>query len=299
MAVMNQAKFAAFVQKDLSESFAYGYEDMRSNLGAVFTNESPDQAIVSQRLLGNLGSVPRFEGEVSYDDPKQSYGKETEEIEYAFGVKVTKKFRRNDLYGVVRGRVEELGERFKMLREGIGADVFNGAFTTTLTADGLALCHTAHTSDQVGGVSQGNKGTTAMNAVAVESTRRLMVAFKNNRGGILPGNYPTLLIVPTALAETAYEIIQSAGKVDTALNNPNYHKGKYELLVWDNFLTSSTAWFMVNQRLMRRLLKFYEWNPTEFMQAGEFDTLVSKHAGYSSCNVSALDWRFIYGHQPS
>ena len=50
---------------------------------------------------------------------------------------------------------------------------------------------------------------------------------------------------------------------------------------------------------VKEYLSFYEWNPTEFLYAGEVDTLVTKHVGYSSKNVSIVDWRPVYGHQVS
>lgn len=295
---MNQANFSYFVQKDLSEHFAVEYGEFESMIPALFTEKKPDQAIVYEVLVGDLGSVPVFDGEVSYDDTKQSYRKSVEEIEYALGVKVTKKLRRNDMYNIVQQQVRLLARRFRARREGIAADVFNLAFSSTTTADALALCYSAHTSDQ-GGANQGNSGSTAMSAVSVEATRRLMIAFKTNRDNIIAGTFPDMLLVPTALEQTGYEIIASKGKVDTANNNENFLKGKYKMAVWHNWLTDSNNWFMINSKLMKEYLRLYNWNPVEFYYAGEMDTLVSKHAGYMSMNVSAVDWRFIYGHAVS
>ena len=295
---MNQANWSYFVQKDLSEHFGVSYGEFESMLPALFDDRDPDQAIVYQALMGDLGSVPVFDGEVSYDDTKQSYRKSTEEIEYALGIKVTKKLRRNDLYGLVQQQVRLLATRFRSAREGIGADIFNGAFSSTTVADTLSLCHTAHTSD-VGGSTQGNSGTSAFSPANVEATRRLMIQIKTNRDNIQAATYPDMLLVPTNLEEAAFELIKSKGKVDTAQNNENFHKGRYKLAVWHNWLTDQNNWFMINSKLMKEYLAFYEWNPVEFFYAGEFDTLTSKHAGYMSCNVSAVDWRFIYGHNVS
>lgn len=295
---MNQKNASYFVQKDLSERFAVEYGDFVTNIPALFTTKTPDQAIVYEALTGDLGAVSVFDGEVSYDDAKQSYRKSTEEIEYAHGLKVTKKLRRNDLYGFVQEKVGDLAIRFRAAREGKAADVFNGAFSTTTVADGLALCHTTHTSD-VGGSSQGNKGTSAFSPANVEATRRLMVKFKTNRDNIQNATFPDLLLLPIDLEEKGYELIKSKGKVDTALNNPNFHEGRYKMLVWPNWLTDANNWFMLNSKLTKKYLRFYEWNPVEFFFAGETDTLVSKHVGYMSINVSAVDWRFVYGHAVS
>jgi len=295
--MLNQGNHSYFVQKDLSEHFGQEYGEFQSMIPALYTTKKPDQAIVYEALLGGLGSVPVFDGEVSYDDAKQSYRKSCEEIEYAFGIKVTKKLRRNDLYGMVQDTVREMAQRFRAARESIAAGTFNDGFSTATVADGLSLFNTAHTSDQAGGVSQSNKGTSAFSPANVEATRRLMIAFKSPRNQIQNATFPDLLLLPTALEEKGYELIKSKGKVDTALNNPNFHEGKYKMAVWQNWLTDADNWFMGNSRQMKRFLKFYEWNPTEFFHAGEVDTLVSKHVGYMSVNVSAVDWRFAYGHE--
>ena len=133
-------------------------------------------------------------------------------------------------------------------------------------------------------------------AANVEATRRLTVAFRTNKDNIMPGVAGDMLLVPTNLNEQAYELISSSGKVDTAQNNLNFHKGRYSLVVWDQWLTDTNNWFMLNSRLTDEYLHFLEWNPTEFFYAGEMDTLVSKHAAYMSINTSAVEWRFAYGH---
>ena len=294
---MNQGNWSYFVQKDLSHHFATEYEEFESMIPALFTPREPDQAIVYEAVVGDLGSVDIFDGEITFDETKQSYRKSVEEVEYALGVKVTKKLRRNDLYGIVQTRVKRLAQRFRAKREGIAADVFNGAFSTTTVADTLSLCNTAHTSD-VGGSNQGNSGTSAFSPANVEAARRLMIKFKSNRDNITT-TFPDMLLLPTELEEQGYELIKTKGRVDTAMNNANFHEGKYKMAVWHNWLTSSKNWFMINSKLMEEYLSFYEWNPVEFFFAGEFDTLTSKHAGYFSANVSAVDWRFVYGNNVS
>lgn len=297
MSILNQANWSRFVQKDLSHWFSTEYSDFESMIPALFTQREPDQAIVYEVLTGDLGAVEVFDGEIAYDESKQSYRKSVEEVEYAQGIKVTKKLRRNDLYGIVQKQVVKLAQRMRAKRESIAADIFNGAFSTATVADTLSLCNSAHTSD-VGGSNQGNSGTSAFSPANVEATRRLMIAFKSNRDNITT-TFPDMLIVPTALEEQAFELIKTKGKVDTAMNNANFHEGKYKLAVWHNWLTDSNNWFMANSKLMKDYLSFYEWNPVEFFYAGEFDTLTSKHASYCSVNVSAVDWRWLYGHAVS
>ena len=296
---MNQANFSYFVQKDLSEHFGAGWGDFESMIPALFTRKTPDQAIVYEVLVGDLGTVPVFDGEVSYDDSKQSYRKSTEEVEYAYGIKTTKKLRRNDLYGIVQDQARLLGGRFRAVGESIAAGIFNGAFGTTTTADTLSLCNSAHTSDQTDGANQSNTGTSAFSPSIVESMRRNMIKFKSNRNNILPDSFPDLLLGPTELEEKFFEINKSGKQVGTALNNANWHEGKWKTATWHNWLSDTDNFFLINSKQMKRFLKFYEWNTTEFFFAGEVDTLVTKHVGYRSFNVSAADWRWVFGQNPA
>lgn len=292
---MNQGNWSYFVQKDLSNHFAVEYGDFQSMVPSLMSIKKPDQAIVYEALVGDLGAVQVFDGEVAYDESKQSYRKSIEEEEVALGVKVTKKLRRNDLYGIVVKQVKLLAQRFRAQRESRGASIFNGAFGTATVADTLSLCNSAHTSD-VGGSNQSNTGTSAFSPANVEATRRLMIQFKTNRDNIQAATYPDTLLVGTKNEEKAYELIKTKGKVDTALNNENFYKGRYQMIVWHNWLTDDDDWFMLNLKLFKEHAAFYEWNPTEFFLAAESDTLVSKHVGYASNNVSVVDWRGVFGH---
>ena len=295
MALLTQANWNNFVQKDLSEVFMDQYRDWQSMLPSLFRNVDATQGTEYDQEVGDLGEVPEFHGQVAFDDSRQGYRKSISEQEYALGIKVQRKLLRNDLYGVVRDNAGLLAASARARREGIGASIFNNAFNTTHTVgDGLALCSTAHTSNY-GGSAQGNSGTSALSAAALEATRILMVAFKTNRDNIMT-SAPDTLLVPTNLHEKAWEIVNTYGKMDGALNNRNFHFGKYNLAVWDNFLTDSNNWFLLDSKRMKKVLKYRQWEPVSFFKSGEFDTLVQKYATYFSVAVSSHEWRFIYGH---
>lgn len=292
--VVTQSQLPSIVQRDLSEVFLDQRRKFKSMLPSLFKFVEATQGTERDLELGDLGNVAEFTGEVPYEGFAEGYGKSITETEYALGVKVQRRLLRNDLYGVVRNNVGLLADAFQQKREQIGASIFNNAFNTTHTVgDTLALCSTAHTSN-VGGANQGNSGTSALSAANLEATRILMVKYKTNKDNIRQAQ-PTLLLVPTDLHEKAFEIVNSYGKMDTALNNRNFHFGKWNLAVWDNFLTDTTNWFVIDEDLMKTVLKYRVWEPTQFFRSGEFDTLVQKYAGYMSCAVSTVEWRFIYG----
>lgn len=293
--VITQSQWPSIVQRDLSEVYLDQKRKFSSMLPAFFNMIDAQQGTEYDLEGGDLGKVPEFTGDIAYEDFKEGYKKSVSEVEYALGVKVQRKLLRNDLYGVVRRNVGLLADSFNQKVEEIGADVFNSAFSTSLTVgDGLALCSTAHTS-KVGGANQGNSGTSTLSAANLEATRILMVKYKTNKDNIRVAK-PSLLLVPTDLHEKAWEIVNSYGKMDTAMNNRNFHFGKWNLAVWDNFLTDTNNWFVIDEELMKQVLNFRWWERRQFFRSGEFDTLIQKYAGYMSCAVSTVEWRFIYGH---
>lgn len=296
--LLTQANWSSVVQRDLSEVFLDQYRDFSSMVPMLFRLVEASQGTEYDLEAGDIGEVPEYGGEITFDESKEGYKKSISETEYALGLKVQRKLLRNDLYDVVRTQVGLLAQAFRQKKEQIGASVFNNAFNTTHTVgDGLALCSSAHTS-KVGGSNQSNSGTSALSAANLEATRINMVKFKTNRDNIRTAT-PDLLLVPTDLHEKAWEIVYSYGKVDTANNNRNFHYGKYNIAVWDNFLTDTNNWFLIDSMVMKKYLKYRQWEPVQFFRSGEFDTITQKFAGYMSNAVSTVEWRWIYGQNVS
>ena len=107
-------------------------------------------------------------------------------------------------------------------------------------------------------------------------------------------NYDTILCTIDK-EETAWEVINSKGKVDTANNNRNFHEGRYKLAIWDK-LTDSNNWFMIDSRLAKMFLLFWDRVKPELKQDNDTDTLVAKWYVYYRCSAGWADWRQIYGH---
>ena len=77
--------------------------------------------------------------------------------------------------------------------------------------------------------NQSNEGTSTLSASSTETTRLLMADFRDDQNEMISYEMDTILI-PINLEQTGWEIINSTGKVDTAENNANFHKGKYKML---------------------------------------------------------------------
>ena len=295
-ALATQSNWPSIVQKDLSIVFADQYRQKESMLGAVVQFKDATQGTEYDLEGGDIGEVGNFNdtGIIGFSSPTEGYKKSVSEVQWALGIKATRQLLRNDLYGVLKNRAAALADAFADKREAVGASPFVDGFTSFTTGDTLSLFNTAHTNNQ-NALTQSNRGTTAFSPTAVETARLAMLAFKTNADQKMAVRMDTL-IVPANLEEKAYELIKSAGKVDTANNNRNFHQGKYKLIVWENYLADANNWFAADMTLMKRHLIFREWEPVQFFRSGEFDTLVAKFAGYMSINISSVEWRWGYGN---
>lgn len=289
--------FADLLEPGLRTVFADVFNRQTSNLPVLFNMQDSEKAVEHDLEMGDIADFEPFTGSIAYDDIKEGYKTNYEHTEYAKGLKIERKLVQDDMYSVINKRPAALSLAAFRRREADGASVFNNSFNSGYTGgDALSLCNSAHTSN-VGGTTQSNTGTTALSPTAVETVRRAMVKFKTNRDNNFTVE-PDMLIVPVDLDQTAYEIINSKGKVDTAQNNVNFHFGKYKLVVWPNYLTSTTRWWMVDSQMMKMFLLWFDREPVQFFRDSDFETLVAKFAGYMRYSFGWSDWRWVFGNNP-
>ena len=186
---------------------------------------------------GGGADLETFDGQLSYDATSQLYDVEVDFPEKAKGMKIQKMLYDDDLFGIMDQRPRNLAVDVARTREKEGAETFNGAFTGTGGGDSLSLCNSAHPYSPDDGTTQSNAGSTAMSAAQIEVTRRFAhTSVLNDRGELANVNYD-LILCTVANEETAWEIINSKGKVDTDNNNRNFHYGRYKLAVWDRLIS--------------------------------------------------------------
>lgn len=289
--------FPDLLEPGLREIFADEYYlTQQESIGQILYNVQESRKAVEHDLeMGDIPDFTQFTGTVAYSSTGEGYKTDYPHQEYTGGMKVERKLVDDDLYGVINKRPQLLALAAFRKRESDMASLFNNAFNTGIIGgDSLPLCSTAHTSKILSSLTISNAGTTALSPVEVDTARITMVKFQSNIGNPLTIN-PDMLIVPVDLQSYAYEIINSRGKVDTAQNNANFHFGRYKLAVWPNWLTSKTRWFMVDSRLMKMFLLWFDRIPLQFYRDADFSTLVAKFMGYMRYSFGWSDWRWVYG----
>lgn len=274
----------------------------------LYNVQTSDKSYEKDSSVGSFSDLTPFTGTIAYDDVYQGYDVTYTAVEYAKGFKIERKLYDDDLYNIISKKPRGLAIAAKRTMEKSAANIFNTAFDATagvIAVDGitvlsnseaLPLCDAAHTSTATSS-TQNNEGTSALSATAVEATRIAMAGLMDDRDNKI-SIQPDLILCPRNLEETAWEIISSKGKVDTAENNPNFHEGKYKLAVWD-YLTDSNNWFMIDSSMMKLALNWFDRIPLEFFQDKSFDTLIAKYACYARWSYGWSDWRWIYGQKVS
>lgn len=295
MGVVASEQFGYLLDPGLRKIFMDEYALPEGQVGNLFGIEKSTKATEYDLGVGGIGDLEEFTGTIPYDDFKQQYRVSYTHREWVKGMKIERKLVDDDQYSIINKRPATLALAAKRTREKHGSSVFNSAFTTSVFTggDGYALCATAHT--RVGtSTTVGNSGTTALSATAVEATRLLGRAFTDETDNLMQARFD-MLLVPPALEETAWLIVSTAGKLGSADNDLNFNKGKYKIIVWD-YLSDSNNWFMIDSRMAKLYLKWFDRIPTEFNKDKDFETYVAKWSVYQRYSYGFSDWPWLYGH---
>lgn len=287
--------FSDLILPGLRKVFIEIAQEPEPMLESLFNVQPSSKPYEQDSSVGQFDDFDEFNGTIAFDDVTQGYDVKYEFTEYAKGFKIGRSLADDDLYGIISKKPEGLARAAKRTREKHGASLFNNAFTTETSTwlDGCELCASDHSSPVSGVSTQSNEGTTALSATAVESYRQLMKMYKGDRGEILDCD-GDLILTPLGLEETAWEIINSKGKVDQSTNNANFHEGKYKLAVWRR-LTDANNWFLIDSTLMKTYLLWFDRVKPEFAKDTDSNTLIAKFTAYMRYGYGWSAWQFIYG----
>lgn len=243
-----------------------------------------------------LAAVKPEGGAVSYDTAQQGYLTRYTHVTYALGFIITREIVDDDQYDIVgQKRASGLAFSMRQTKEIVGANVYNGAFTSYTTGDGLYLLDTSHTN--VAGGTYDNITTAAtLSEAALEDLSILIMGATNDRG-LNIALVPQSLIIPPALVFEADRILNSPLRVGTADNDLNALKnmGKFPGGVKVNhYLTSTTAYFLRTD--CPDGMKHFERRGDDFTMDNDFDTDNAKYKATGRYSFGATDPRGLYGN---
>jgi hypothetical protein len=170
--------------------------------------------------------------------------------DFANSVELSKDLFDDQMHGVWSRTVSDLALMARITQDQNAFSVYRNAFTTTLTADGSALIASR---TLLNGSTYTNLITGALSPTTL-NTAIIAMRQQKNQAGVVLGNAPAYLLVPSSLFKHALEITESALIADNANNNLNVYRSAYGITVFtspylDSVISggSDTAWFLLSR----------------------------------------------------
>ncbi len=301
---MQSGSFGDLLDPRFQKIFSDEQKQLKSMISEVYTvipTNGRNNMTFSE--IGTLSDWEEFTGQIPFSSINQGYDVTMTPVEFAKGIQVERKLYDDDQYHIFDQRPKNLATSGNRKREKDAARIFNNAFSVDTYfynhTEGVALCSNSHTTTSGASTASGfdNLSTAALTATAVFAARLQMLGFRDDQAQIYDVE-PDELWFPADLSEQAFEIVKSAGKVDTAYNNRNFHEGRYTLKEYRR-LTDTNNWFLCDASQRKQYLFWSDRIQMEFAMVEDFDTLVAKWRGYMRYSMTYVNWRFINGSQVS
>ncbi len=296
--MLTSAQWAEALAPGIREWFSIGFASRPSLMGSLFNVQGSDSAEEFFHSFGSTSPDAWALYEQSGIVPKVSFDKGYKSTftheEFALEMDVQRKFIDDNKYANVIDAARQLGSSAALKREMDAASVFNNADAATpVGGDAVSLANASHpASPTKSAVVQDNISALTLSAANVETVRQTMLAVTDDTNNIA-GVQPSLLLVPTALENDAKIITQTEADVGSADNDINPQRGRFTYMVWP-YLTSSTAWFMIDEVLMKQSLFWFDRVPVDVRRKTQDETLFSTWIGYMRYSFGWRDWRWIH-----
>ena len=176
---------------------------------------------------------------------KQGASKTLTPVKYGLGFSISEEAVEDGKFDMIGDHVKKLARSAKESQEISAMNIFNKAFTSETTADGVAICSTSHTLPS-GGTLRNRLSTDA--DLSVASLETALTDFETvfvGDSGIIYKLMPKVLLVHPSNKRLAKELIGSDLKAETADNNMNSFKEEGLRVVSSPHLTDLDAWFML------------------------------------------------------
>ena len=190
----------------------------------LFGTKSSTKAYEDRMQVAGLGTfVTKAEGTpIAFDDPVQGGQVRTVHQTYALGWRATMEMMEDDQFSIMGQMSADLGDSARDHQERLAWGLVNDGFTgTTYTGlEGDTLFQTAHTQLRAGTGSVSNilSPAVALSATGIEDIMTLADTTTSLEGRFIQLN-PNILLIHPNLQHTAYELLQTEYKVDSADNN--------------------------------------------------------------------------------
>lgn len=168
--------------------------------------------------------------------------------DFASGIEISKDLYDDNMHGVWAQDVRDFALKARVTQDQNAFKIFRGAFTTTLTADGVSFINAAH--PLIGG---GTTSNVISGALSDTTLNNAIVALRTqvDQSNVILGCVPNVLLVPPTLFKYALTLTDSALIADNSTNAINVYRSAYGFTVHSSpYLSaaaggSDTAWFLM------------------------------------------------------
>lgn len=263
--MFNEQQNLAIVRTELDSVFyqEFNYEDSNPVMtncknAMIFRQETTDKAFDIEEIYRGVNLFPIISETqtVPTSTPRVANKITTAIKDFAESVELSKDLFDDNMHGVWARTVQDLALKARVSQDANAFKIFRGAFTTTLTADGNALCSTHNL---LNGATYSNNLYVASGSVSsVLSSTSLnnaivQLAQQPDQTGVVLGQQPVILLVPPTLIKLALELSDSALAGDQSTNAINVYRSAYGYRVYSTPYIgaatggSDTAWFLLGR----------------------------------------------------
>ena len=237
--MFNESQNAAIVRTELDFVF---YQELEydatnptiatANSGELFKPQYTTHAAEVYEVFAGVGlySQTAETGTVNLDTPKVTNKVFVNVLDWTKGVELSKNMFDDNMHGVWARIVSDMARKARITQDFNAFGLIRGAQTTTLTADGVALGG-AH--PLIKGGTYTNVFTGATSALSDTSLNTAIISMRQqpDQSGVIMGNAPSILLVPSALFKLAMQLVDSALVADNSNNAINVYRSAYAIKV--------------------------------------------------------------------
>jgi hypothetical protein len=257
--------------------------------------------------VSGMGQLVEFTGQLNYGDVAQGYDVTITPVQFNRAFSIERLLADTDQTDIMNSKPRALGTAAARTRNYHAVRPFDNAFTTDSLfashSEGVPMCSNSHTTTTGASTTTGydNLTTSAISSVAVSTMRVQALNFRDEQAEKITNHQFDTILIPQqgSIEETAWEIINSMGKVDVATNNANFNKDRWTLKT-EIYLSDANNFFMYDSTMMKdNGLIWQEATPPEFAMVEDFDTLIAKWRCYGRWGNHWISWPWIIGAQVS
>jgi len=295
---ISRAQLVKELEPGLNALFGLEYKNYENQHTQIYSIESSDRAFEEEVMESGFGEAPvKTEGAgVAYDQAQEVYTARYTHETIALAFSLTEEAVEDNLYDRLSARyTKALARSMAQTKQIKAAAVLNGAFTTSIGGDGVALCSTAHPT--LGGPNLSNTLATPadLSETALEQALIDIQAFTDERG-LKIAVQGLKLIIPKELQFTADRIMKSTLRVGTADNDINALRNMGMVpqgYTINNFLTDPEAYFIKTDA--PNGMKMFERVSMKTGFEGDFDTGNVRYKARERYSFGFSDPRGLFG----